>query len=465
MMVNKKIVRVLILLSVMFLSLIGYLTYIQLFKSEKLASNPYNQRQWDDENGTLRGNIYDKNNVLLANTSDGERKYPYKNMYAHIIGYNSKTYGRINIESTYNDQLLGKNSFANIIGTGREKQGYDLHLTVDHDIQSAAYNALGNNNGCVIALNPKTGEIIAMVSKPDFDPNNEQLAGRWTELTENEESPFLARATSGLYTPGSTFKIITSLCAIENGYGNKEFEDSGSVKIGASVFENQKNKSYGLINITRGFAVSSNVVFCTLGAELGGEKLRKTAENFGFNKNFDFDISHNLSSFPVDEDNIEKSAALGIGQGEIQSTPLQMAIVTCGIANDGKIMKPYIVDEVTDKNGNVIEKMSPKVLYYCASKANTEKVKDMMVETVKTGTGTNASVYGISVAGKTGTAENELSSILNDKEHTWFVGFAPADNPQIAIVVMMEYSGGTGGGNCAPIARNIIQKYLSKNNR
>ena len=460
-MANNRIIKVLILISVMFLSLICYLTYIEIFQKEELVSNPYNQRQWDSELGTQRGNILDSNGVILAET-DTVRVYPYKGMYAHIIGYNSRTYGRINLESTYNDELLGRNRLSDLIGTSGGEYGYDLMLTIDHSIQSYAYQALGKNNGSIIAINPKTGEIIAMVSKPDFDPNDEKLIEKWNNLVDDANSPFLARATSGLYAPGSTFKLLTALLAVENELGDMTFEDEGSVKIGGNTFENQKVKAYGTIGLSRGFAVSSNVVFCTLGARLGGNKLADVAERFGFNNEFDFDIQYQVSSFPLDITDDAKEAALAIGQGNILATPLQMAMLTCGIANEGVIMKPYLVGSVLNIEGDVIRETKPSKLYTAADAVNTHEVVEMMVETVKTGTGTNASIWGIDVAGKTGTAENEKTVLSNEDEHTWFVGFAPAYDPEIAVVVMMEYSGGTGGGNCAPIARNIMQKYLNK---
>lgn len=460
-MTDKKIVHVLILLSVMFLSLIGYLTYIELFQREDLVNSPYNQRQWDDENGTVRGKILDRNGVLLAKSEDGERIYPHGRLYAHVIGYNSRTYGRINIESSYNDALLGRNGLTSIMGNSKAENGFDVRLTIDHSLQEEAYNALGHNNGCVIATNPQTGEILAMVSKPDFDPNDDALTADWQSLAIDEDSPFVARATSGLYAPGSTFKMITALAATENGLDGMVFEDEGSVEIGGSVFENQKSKAYGKIDVSRGFAVSSNVVFCTLGARLGGLKLQNVAERFGFNKDFDFDIPIAESTFPKDETNQEKSAALAIGQGDIMSTPMQMMLVTCGIANGGTVMKPRLVSDILNSDGDVLEKKRPTVLYNAADKYDTQKITEMMVQTVESGTGTNAAIRGISVAGKTGTAENELTVLHEGKEHTWFVGFAPADDPQIAVVVMMENSGGTGGGNCAPIARNIMYKYLS----
>ena len=459
-MTNNRIIKILILLSVMFFSLICYLTYIQTFQREMLVESPYNKRQWDSEIGTKRGNIMDSNGILLAETKDSLRIYPYKGMYAHIIGYNSRTYGRINLESTYNDVLLGKSILADIIGTSGNKYGYDLMLTIDHSIQEYAYNLMGKNNGSIVAINPKTGEIIAMVSKPDFDPNDEQLIAKWNDLINDEDSPFLARATSGLYAPGSTFKLLTALSAVENNLENMTFDDKGSVEIGGNIFENQKIKSYGKINLTRGFAVSSNVVFCTLGAELGGDKLLSVAERFGFNKRFDFEIDYKTSTFPDNIKDDADEAALAIGQGKILATPLQMAMITCGIANDGVVMKPYLVKGVLNQNGEFVNETKSNVLYNSAGSLATNKVKDMMVETVKSGTGINASIWGIEVAGKTGTAENEQMLFSDNKEHTWFVSFAPADDPQIAVVVMMEYSGGSGGGNCAPIARKIIQKYL-----
>lgn len=461
-MTNKRITKVLILLSFMFLSLVGYLTYMEIFQRETLIANPYNQRQWDSENTTKRGNILDSNGIVLAESTDSVRVYPYKGMYSHIIGYNSRTYGRINIESTYNDYLLAKNKLSDMLGTSGSDYGYDLVLTIDHNLQEYAYNLLGNNTGSIVAINPKTGEIIVMVSKPDFDPNEEQLDLNWNTLTEDENSPFLARATSGLYAPGSTFKLITALSAVENNLDDLIFEDNGKVKIGGSVFENHNGKVYGNIDLTKGFAVSSNVVFCTLGYKLGGDNLYNMANRFGFNQKLDFDIECKQSTFPSKISSNEKEAALAIGQGDVLATPLQMAMVTCGIANDGNIMKPYIVDSIMSGSGEYIKKASPTVLYNCASAVDTEKVVDMMVETVKNGTGTNAAIYGVEVAGKTGTAENEKTDLNDDMQHTWFVGFAPAYEPEIAVVVMMEYSGGTGGGNCAPIARKIMEKYLNK---
>ncbi|MBQ2284109.1 MAG: peptidoglycan glycosyltransferase, partial [Clostridia bacterium] len=336
-------------------------------------------------------------------------------------------------------------------------------LTIDHSMQELAYKELGDRSGCVLAINPKTGAIIAMVSKPDFDPNEESLAENWNTLVEDDNHPFLARATSGLYAPGSTFKMLTALAAVENGYEDMVFEDNGSVTINGKIFENQKGKEYGEIGIKDGFAYSSNVVFGTLGFKLGGSKLFNVARRFGFNDVFDFDLEYMVSKFPQNINDDAQEAALAIGQGNMLATPLQMAMVTCGIANNGVVMKPYIVDRVVSKENRVVKKYKPTVLYEASDSLYTTKVVEMMVETVKNCKAKNLEkIKGVTIAGKTGTSENEKTDSDNNAQHTWFVSFAPAYDPEIVVVVMMEYSGGSGAGNCAPIARNIIKKYLKK---
>lgn len=461
-MTNKRVTKVLILLSFMYLSLIGYLTYMEFFQKDMLISHSANRRNFAIEDITKRGSITDINGTVLAESVDSVRCYPYKGMYSHIIGYNSTQYQRCNLEKTYNDQLLAVNKLSEVLGSSANEYGHNLVLTIEHSIQELAYNQLADDNGCVIAINPNTGAIIAMVSKPDFDPNEEMLVKNWDELLENESNPFVARATSGLYAPGSTFKLLTALSAVENDYDAMMFEDEGQVTIGGKVFENQNGKHYGVIDLKYGFKESSNVVFCTLSEKIGGTKLYDIATRFGFNKSFNFDLEYQVSTFPDNVKDSAHNASLAIGQGDMLSTPLQMAMVTCGIANKGVVMKPYLVDSIVTHENKLIKKNKPSVLYNAANYEDTAEVVDMMVETVKTGTGTNAAISGITVAGKTGTAENEYTDLYDNMQHTWFVSFAPAYNPEIVVVVMKEYSGGSGGGDCALIAREIIKKYLKK---
>lgn len=459
-MINKRITRLMILFCILFLALIGYLTYFEIELSDSIEQNAYNQRLWMHEEDVQRGSIYDRNGTVLAYSDGSKRIYPYNSLYSHVIGYNTKTYGKSQLELTYNKQLLGNNGITDALNLSKITSGYDLNLTIDHKLQNTASNLLGSRNGAIVALNPKSGEILALVSKPDFNPNESSLVENWSNLTTNETSPLLPRATSGLYAPGSTFKIITASSAIENGLSNKSFNDTGSIEIGNKVFTNYGGRAYGTITMDQGLVFSSNVVFCSLGLELGQERLKATAENFGFNKKIDFDINTAKSIFPQKHFSKEQQAALGIGQSEILATPLQMALVASSIANGGNMMKPFIVKSITNKTGFSVNETKPQILYKTVSSDIASRLKDAMIDVVNKGTGTSAAVSGIQVAAKTGTAENEQSERNSGKEHTWIVAFAPADNPQIAVAVMMEYSGGSGGANCGPVARNLISQYL-----
>lgn len=457
---DRRIINVLIVICVLFLSLIGYLTYIQLALADKISENPYNQRQWAYEADIDRGTIYDRKGVSLAYSEKGERIYPFNNMYSLVLGYNSQTYGKSMLEQDYNKILLGQYGIGGLNITGSKKSGYDLHLTIDHELQKTAYDLIGNRSGAAVAINPKTGEVLAMVSRPDFNPNPKQLAADWNTIVDDPKSPLLPRAVSGLYAPGSTFKIITSSAALDFGLENEIFDDNGKITIDGKVISNSGGKAHGKLTFERAFQLSSNVAFCELGTKIGFDKLKETAEAFGFNAEPDYDFTAAKSRFPLKETGKAETASLAMGQGEILATPLQMALTACAVANDGIIMKPYIVDRAENKNGVSVISAKQKQQSIAMSPENAEYIKQMMVDTVKNGTGTSARINGITVAGKTGTAENEESVKQKNKEHTWFVAFAPAEDPQIAVAVMLEYSGGYGSSQCGPIVRGIINKYL-----
>jgi penicillin-binding protein A len=344
-----------------------------------------------------------------------------------------------------------------------EKYGNNLVLTIDHNLQQLAYRLLNGRNGSVVAMNPKTGEVLAIASNPAFDANEKSLSKNWQELVESKEYPFLPRATMGLYTAGSTFKTITSAAAVETGLGDGSFEDKGSVIIDGKKFTNQGGKAYGTINLQRALSVSSNVAFSQLGVQLGEKKLKDISGRFGFGDSIHFDIP--LKKSLLNYENMSKAdmAAVAIGQGKVLVTPLHMAMITSCIANNGVMMKPMLVSRIQSYQGKEVKAIKPSVLYGdVISRETAYIVKNMMKEVVKNGTGKNAAIQGVHVAGKTGTAENELSARDEDKEHTWFVGFAPAENPQIAVAVILEYNGGTGGKTAAPIARDIMKAWLAK---
>lgn len=466
---NKKIIKVLVVVCSLFFILVGYLTYMQVFKSKELVQNSYNRRQYQVEENTIRGKVLDRNGKVLAYSkySDDEQQriYPFGSLYSHVIGYNSKVYGRALLEASYNTYLLGLDEYTKVSKLfsskdDNKKEGNNLCLTIDHDLQKLGNDLLGERNGAVVAMNPKTGEILALVSKPDFDTNEKSLSINWKSMVESPQSPFLPRATQGLYAPGSTYKIVTSALVIENGLEDKKFNDKGAVTIDGKEISNFGRKAYGELDLQKALAVSSNVAFAQLGVELGQEKLIGMSNRLGFGADIDFDIPVSKSLFSYQKMQKSDMAAVAIGQGKILVSPLHMAMITSGIANNGVIMKPFLVSSIVSSTGKEIKGSKTGEFKQIMEPYVASRVKSMMKEVVDSGTGKKAAIKGISVAGKTGTAENELTSEKKDKEHAWFVGFAPVENPQIAVAVMLEYSGSTGGTIAAPIAQEIMVKYL-----
>ncbi|MBO5364659.1 MAG: peptidoglycan glycosyltransferase [Clostridia bacterium] len=454
---NKRIIHVLVVVCVMFLSLVTYLLYFNMFQAEEVATNPYNKRQWEDEKFVKRGNIYDANGILLAETEvDGDtriRRYPKGRLYSHVIGYYSRTYGKSQLEMLYDKELLGHGDIT--ISFNELRSGYDLNLTIDHSLQQYAYDQLGNRQGAVVALEPATGRILALVSRPDFDPAAESLEQNWNAIVEQENSPLLARATQGLYPPGSTYKIATTTAAYEKGLIGTTFEDTGLFEKDGLKVSNYGEKAYGTIDLKQAFSVSSNFVFCSLGYEMGPETVQETAQRFGIGKSFDFDLAMSKSQIQYKTMYPADAALVSIGQGQLLMTPLHVAMMSAAVANDGKMMTPYLVDSITTASGLTLSTTKPSLFSQSMSRDCAEYLDELMQNAVETGTGRNARISGVAVAGKTGTAENET-----DKDHAWFVGYAPADDPKIAVAVLLEYDGGAGGTNAGPIARNVIRRYL-----
>ncbi len=455
---NKKIIRVLIVISALFLALLSYLLYFNMFKSETVATNPYNRRQWDDEKYVTRGTIYDSNGLVLAETVEGDdgtsvRKYTQGRIYSHIIGYCSQIYGKSLLEQEYDSELLGKGDID--IFQGDKKKGFDLNLTINNSLQKFAYQKMNGRRGALVAIEPKSGKVLAMVSLPDFDPNAEALEKSWNDIVEDENSPLIPRSIQGLYPPGSTYKIVTLAAAYENGMQGKVFNDVGEFTIGNVTVENYNGKKYGEITLEKAFAVSSNQVFCSIGYDLGADLVAEIANRFGIKEETAFDLNIAKSRIEYKKMTDTDGALVSIGQGQLLATPMQMALICSAIANDGNMMRPYIVDSIT-KNNTMIRNTSPKVMGRAISAECADYVEQQMIEVVKHGTGTRAAINGVTVAGKTGTAENE-----KDKDHSWFVGYAPADDPQIAIAVILENDDRSGGDSAAPIAGSVISKYIN----
>lgn len=456
---SKRIIRVLIFISTLFISLIIYLSYFQLFRSEEIIANTFNKRNWMGEEKILRGQIVDRNGEVLAYSEKlGDtqvRHYPKGKLYGHIIGYSYREYGKAALESTYNKELLDLkesnpiDELKAILESGKEQFGNDLTLTIDNNIQQKAYELLGDKKGSIVLMNPTDGEVYAMASNPVFNPAT--LQKDWGEIIESEESYLLNRATMGLYTPGSVFKLITATSALEDSSIAKTFNCTGSTTIDGYVLNDYGQTAHGNIDLKEALVKSCNVSFGEMGVQIGREDLRDIAEAYMLNKDIPFDLKTSRSQFSKDRMDDAELAATSIGQGKTLVTPLNMALITSAIANDGQMVKPVLVSEVKDHDGEVLTKNASKVISTITSSQNSSELKGMMIDVVDRGTGTNAKIGNVNVAGKTGTAENDT-----DKEHTWFVGFAPVENPKFAVAVVLENSGGTGGSEAAPLARDIL---------
>lgn len=452
---NKSIIRVLIAISLLFLALVTYLLWFNMFRAKDVYTNSYNKRQWESEQQVQRGEIYSQDGVLLAETEiDGDariRKYPKGRLYSHIIGYCSQVYGKTQLEMSHDDDLIGKGTIS--LTLNEIKHGNNLNLTINDELQEYAYEQLDGRDGAIVAMEPTTGQILAMVSLPDFNP--ETIEKDWPSMMEDENSPFLARATQGLYPPGSTYKIVTAAGVYDNGMTTETFDDEGLFKKDDVTVYNYNKESFGKLDIKTAFEVSSNYVFCTLGYEMGADAVKAEAEKFGVNKSFDFDIPVSQSQIQYKKMTDLDGALVSIGQGGLVMTPLHVAMMASAVANNGKMMKPYLVETVTTENGTVIGQTKPSVLYDSIGTACADYIEDMMIGVVEDGTGTGAQISGITVAGKTGTAENET-----DKDHAWFVGYAPVENPTICVAVVLENAATSGGKSAVPIAKNIIRKFL-----
>ncbi|SHF36269.1 peptidoglycan glycosyltransferase [Caldanaerobius fijiensis DSM 17918] len=465
---NKNIKVVFGILSIMFLSLIAYLSYFEVSYAPRLLSNPYNTRALIEERKVKKGSIFDRNGKVLAYSVKGNDDYwnvvyPDGRIFSPVVGYRSLRYGNMGLEAYYNRVLLGlgSNRPIDVLRSeilGRSKIGDNLKLTLDADLQKIAYNSLGNNRGAVVAMDPKTGAILALVSKPTFDPNT--IDQDWKQLNSDPNSPLLNRALNGLYAPGSTFKIVTASAALKyvTDIKDKIYTCKGYVVVNGNKISDYQGEAHGNLNIKQAFTVSCNTTFVKIGLDVGKSNMMKMAEAFGFNRDVNFDLPVTRSTFPpfkLFSDNVEL-AERSIGQGEVQVTPLQMAMITSAIANNGVMMQPYLVSEVITSDGRVVQRTSPQVYLTPVTPDIAAVIKDMMISVVNSGTGTAAGINGIQVAGKTGTAQTGKK-----EDDAWFVGFAPAENPQIVVAVIVEH-GGAGGIAAAPIARDVISAYLRR---
>lgn len=461
---NNRIITVLVVLTILFVALIVYLTYFEIFQADTISNNSYNKRLLLNEEYILRGNIYDRNHTLLASSSqEGDRQtrhYEYGSLYSHIIGYSNRQLGKFGLEKSYNEELLNKSKSESLNEIRKvlaqqdfQQRGNNLILTIDHGLQQYVSDLLGKQKGAIVAMNPQNGEVYAMVSYPNFDPNG--ISDNWNRISADQDSPLYNRATQGVYPPGSIFKIITTASALETQNINTNFNCEGQVVINGETLNDYNNTAHGEMDLHDALVKSCNVSFGQIALQLGENSLRETAEKFMFNRKISFDIETNPSTFPKGKLSENELAFTGIGQGKLQTSPLNMAMMASAIANNGKIVQPLLVKEVQSADGEIVETKETAELSTALSPTQISIIKDIMVDVVNEGTGSNARLSSVQVAGKTGTAEED-----GEEDHAWFVGFAPSEEPKVAVAVFLENNGGTGGSTAAPIARKVISRAL-----
>lgn len=453
---RKRIIILLVALCMGFIFLIVYLSYFQIFKAQDTRDNSYNKRLWINEDNIMRGSISDRDGEILVysekNQEDVKRIYKYDNLYSHVIGYSLKDYGKSGLERKYNSYLVNANEntaineLINLINpTG---VGNNLHLTIDNKLQKKTRDLMAGKKGSAIAMDPTTGEVLAMVSMPDFNINN--LSENWINVSENSESPLINRGTQGLYAPGSVYKIVTALGVIQYGSPEASYQCTGSTVIDGYTISDFNKNGHGSVDLAQALTLSCNTYFANEAVSIGHKRLREISENLFLNNIIDFDLETNSSVFPKESKGLTDLGASGIGQGRVLITPLNMLMIASAVANDGYINMPYIVESVSSPQGRTI--MSHVNSVKKAFQVEEAQVlQKMMRNVVANGTGSNAAIKGIEVAGKTGTAEN-----ATNKNHAWFVGFAPVENPKVAVVVLLEAEGSAGGVAAAPIAREIM---------
>jgi len=479
---GKRLGALSIFFTILVTLLIGNLTWIQVASAETLKNNPYNTRSLAEERRVARGSILSADNVVLAESApvgDGTytRIYPLGDVAAHTLGYYSHEYGRTGVESIANTTLTGKRSFhswTDVVDSamGKPVQGDNVVLTIDSRIQLAAEEAMRGHTGAVVAIDPRTGAVLASVSTPAFNP--ETIDEEMDQHKASEGAPLLDRARSTLLAPGSTFKVVTLTAALAENVATPDsiYPAPGVMDIGNAPVTNFDKTAYGDISLTQATAYSVNTVFGQLAVEMGAERLVAQAKKFGFNNDIPYDLEIAASLMPnPPEMTTWETAWAGVGQpvGEKssthpspagpQATVFQMALVAAGIANGGEIMQPYVIDYIQASDGtqSLLGRTSPKRWLTATDALTASRINDVMKATVAGGAGAAAQVPGVTIAGKTGTAE-----LGPEKEpNAWFIVYAPADDPVIAIAVLIEH-GGFGGYAAAPIARPMLEAALSR---
>lgn len=482
---NRELRRVSLVVLAMFLALFLSVTNLQVISSDALSKDQRNVRSIYDGYQVQRGAILVDAQPIANSTAASDayrwnRKYSGE-MYSAVTGFYSYFQGATGLEASANDYLTGKNSaqfFEQLNGlfSGNPVSGASIELTIDPKVQKAAWDALGNRTGAVVAIEPDTGNILAMVSTPGYNANKLSVhsgtksQSNYNSLLGASGDPLINKAIGGsLYVPGSVFKIVVAAAALESGQYTISSElpnpRTYTLPNTSTKIYNSGNSDCGgkaTVSLLNALRLSCNIPFAELGVALGQDKIRAMAKAFGFGKSFRIPSVATASVYPENMDDAQ-TALSSFGQFDVRVTPLQMALITAAIANGGKEMSPQLIENVQSSNLALLNQTQPSEFATPISKSTADGLKEMMIAAVKNGVSTNGQVSGTVVAGKTGTAQNGGNAPYT----LWFTGFAPAENPRVAVVVMVADGGGLGqGGNgnivAAPIARKVIKAVLGQ---
>ncbi len=478
---NRELKRVSIAVLVMFVALLTSSTIIGVFQADNLRDNPHNVRTLDDSYSAERGPILVDGQPIAESVASGyackfQRVYSQGELYSAVTGYFTLNQGNTGVEGALNDYLSGtaNDQFfdqVNAILTGQSPKGASVSLTIDPKVQQAAWDAMGDNTGAVVALDPKTGAILAMISKGAFDPNTlashnvPQVISTYKQLLAEPGRPLLNRAIGGdLYHPGSTFKLVVASAAIDSGQYTPDstFPNPPTLQLpGTDTFiNNAEGGSCGggdTVSIATALRLSCNIPFAELGLALGNDEISKYAKLYGYGQSIDIPMATTPSVYPTGL-NQPNTMLSSFGQYNDTVTPLQLAMTTAAIANKGTLMMPTLIQNITAPDLTVIQPFQQKVFSQPISAQTSATLTQLMIANVNNGAASNARISGVDVAGKTGTAQNG-----DGRPYTLlFTGFAPANDPQVAVAVVVENKNSIGNAVAAPIAKTVMEAVLNK---
>jgi peptidoglycan glycosyltransferase len=488
---NRQIAQLALVGLGLIAALIVATTYWQTWATAGLADRQDNEIQRVAQFSIKRGLIRAADGTILASNRirkvGGQklylRRYPQGGLYSHVVGYSTQSRARAGLESSMNDYLTGANrNLDTVLKTTLDKirgatiTGNDLWLTMSPGPQRLAMRELAGKCGSVVALDPRNGKVLVMASRPTYDPNLvEKDFARINNIRAScrPAAPLLNRATDGLYTPGSTFKVVTASAALDSGSftpASRFFDPGYCIEYGQKV-RNAGNpeapETFGSVDLITGLEHSINSVFCNIGKAIGAAKILGYAKRYGFYEDPPLETPANERSpsglykngelfRPSDPRAQVDPGRLAFGQERMLATPLQMAMVAAGVGNKGVVMEPFVVDRITNPNGGVVTRTKPRKLRRAVSRQTAQELTQMMEAAVTSGTGTAAQIPGVPVAGKTGTAETGIPG----RYTSWFIAFAPANAPRVAVAVVLQDQTGFGGQVAAPIAKDVMESLL-----